>query len=379
MKIAYLTPEFPHPKTGSAAGIGTSILNLSKGLLQLGHEVSILVYGQDTDEVFGDNGLTIYRIKNIKFKGLSLFLTQHKVKKLINVLHSENKVDIVEAPDWTGFTSFLKPKCPLVVKIHGSDTYFCHLDKRPVKAINKFLEKRAYLNADGIITVSKFAGELTNTVFDSDRDFSVIPNAIDYAQFEPSQSTDEKIILYFGTLIRKKGILELPAIFNEVFKKDKQAKLVLIGKDSPDKTSENPSTWQMSMALFDSEAFQNVAYLGSKPYLEMKNHIQKASLCIFPSFAEALPVSWLEAMSMEKPVVASDIGWANEIIDDGKDGFLVNPNEHTKFAAKIVTVLEDVNLQTKLGKAARKKVMEKFSVEIVAQQSVDFYQKMTKK
>ena len=52
MKIAFLTPEFPHPKTGSSGGIGTSIFNLSKGLAALGHEVSILVYGQNEDEVF---------------------------------------------------------------------------------------------------------------------------------------------------------------------------------------------------------------------------------------------------------------------------------------------------------------------------------------
>ena len=44
MKIAFLTPEFPHPKMVSSGGIGTSILNLSKGLVGLGHEVSILVF-----------------------------------------------------------------------------------------------------------------------------------------------------------------------------------------------------------------------------------------------------------------------------------------------------------------------------------------------
>ncbi|PIV93780.1 MAG: glycosyltransferase family 1 protein, partial [Flavobacteriaceae bacterium CG17_big_fil_post_rev_8_21_14_2_50_33_15] len=44
MKIAFLTPEYPHPKTGTAGGIGSSILNLSKALSDLGHDISILVY-----------------------------------------------------------------------------------------------------------------------------------------------------------------------------------------------------------------------------------------------------------------------------------------------------------------------------------------------
>lgn len=80
MKIAFLTPEFPHPKTGSSGGIGTSILNLSKGLVKDGHEVSVLVYGQDKDEVFIENGITYYRIKNTRLKGFSRLLTQKKSK-----------------------------------------------------------------------------------------------------------------------------------------------------------------------------------------------------------------------------------------------------------------------------------------------------------
>ena len=46
MKIALLNPEYPNPKTGSSGGIGTSIKNLTKGLLQEGCQVRVLVYGQ---------------------------------------------------------------------------------------------------------------------------------------------------------------------------------------------------------------------------------------------------------------------------------------------------------------------------------------------
>ena len=113
MKIAFLTPEYPHPKTGNAGGIGTSIFNLSKALSDLGHEISILVYGQDKDDYFVEDNIHFYKIKNIKVKGLSLILTQKKVERLINSLYDSGKIDIVEAPDWTGFTAFVKPKCPI--------------------------------------------------------------------------------------------------------------------------------------------------------------------------------------------------------------------------------------------------------------------------
>ncbi|NDP27724.1 MAG: glycosyltransferase family 4 protein, partial [Flavobacterium sp.] len=135
-------------------------------------------------------------------------------------------------------------------------------------------------------------------------------------------------ILYFGSLIRKKGLLELPFIFNEVIQKNPQAQLILIGKDVSDVITGNPSTWAMMQSLFTPDALQKVRYLGSVPYQEIKNHIKAASLCVFPTFAEALPVSWIEAMALQKPIVASDIGWAKEVIEEGIEGFLVHPKNH---------------------------------------------------
>lgn len=376
MKICFLTPEYPHPKTGSSGGIGTSILNLSKGLYLLGHQVSIVVYGQDKDAIFQDEGITFYQVKSIKFKGLSLFLTQKKVERLLNKLVDENKIELVEAPDWTGFTAFVKPKCPLIIRQNGSDTYFCHLDKRPVKWINKFLEKRALNRCNGIISVSEFTGNLTKELFDLKSNFTVIPNAIDVTQFEAIQGvTNNETILYFGTLIRKKGLLELPFIFNEVIKKNPKARLILVGKDASDIATKNNSTWQLMMPLFDKKAFENVSYLGSVPYSEIKKIIQEATVCVFPTFAEALPVSWLEAMAVEKPIVASNIGWAKDVIDDGTNGYLVHPKNHEKFAAKIISLLDNEAMQKSFGKEAREKVMSSFSITIVAEKSVAFYKK----
>ncbi len=375
MKIAFLTPEFPHPKIGSSGGIGTSILNLCYGLLKFGHEVVVLVYGQNQDEVFTDKGITFYRIKNVKLKGLSRFLTQKKIEKLINTLYRENKIEVIEAPDWTGMTSFIRSNCPLVVKLHGSDTYFCHLDQRPVKFLNRFHEKRALQKADALLSVSSYTAEVTSELFALKRYFTVIPNGIDTDLFvrQKEEAVQENILLYFGTLIRKKGLLELPLIFNEVYKQNINTKLILIGKDAADKISGNASTWQMMKPLFDKETLQNVNYLGSIPYQEIKEYISRATICIFPTFAEALPVSWIEAMAMQKAIVASDIGWASEVIDDEINGCLVAPKEHKRYADKILELLGDEEVRNRFGTEARKKVITNFSMEVIAKKSIDFY------
>lgn len=383
MTIAFLTPEYPHSKTGSSGGIGTSVKNLAVGLLKQGCSVRILVYGQKEENIFEDNGIVVQQIRNIKFKGLSWWLTRKKIEKIINQLYVNKSIDLVEAPDWTGITSFIQPrKCPIIIKLHGSDAYFCHLDNRSVKWINKFHERRALQKADGLLSVSQFTADLTNEVFELQEEFTIIPNSIDTSLFLDDSSyslqrrgTGGGVILYFGSLIRKKGLLELPLIFNEVIEKNPETQLVLIGKDVPDVISGNSSTWAMMQALFTIEALQQVSYLGSVTYQEIKTHIKTAGVCVFPTFAEALPVSWIEAMALQKPIVASNIGWATEVIEDGVEGFLVHPKNHKQYAERILELLESSKLQLAFGIAARKKVILQFSNETVARQSLLFYKK----
>jgi glycosyltransferase involved in cell wall biosynthesis len=378
MKIAFVTPEFPHEKMGSSGGIGTSILNLAKGLIANGNTVHVFVYGQKIDEEFEFNSIKIHRIKNIKIKGLSWLLTQKKVQSILNSYIKKNEIDIVEFPDWTGFSSSINLNCPIVIRLNGSDSYFCHLDKRNVKKVNFLREKKALIKADALISVSQYTADITNEIFKLNKNFKIIPNSIDTSKFIPSNEDDsnQNTILYFGTLIRKKGLLELANIFNEVNKIDNQIKLILIGKDASDIASGSSSTWEIMKGIFTSSALENVDYKGSVQYDEINKHIQMATLCVFPSFAEALPVSWIEAMALKKAIVASNIGWASEIIDDSKDGFLVNPKNHKLYAEKILELISNSNLRKDFGEKARIKVEKVFSIDTIAKQSVDYYKKV---
>jgi glycosyltransferase involved in cell wall biosynthesis len=382
MKIAFLTPEYSHFKTGPSGGIGTSIKNLALGLLSQGCSVRVLVYGQKEDGFFEDEGIQIQQIRNVKIKGLSWFLTRKKLEKIINTLYNQNQIDIVEAPDWTGITSFISPKkCPIVIRLHGSDTYFCHLDQRPVKWINKFHEKRALQKADGLLSVSQFTADTTNEVFRMSKIFTIIPNGINariFIQNSSNSHNENKNILYFGSLIRKKGLLELPLIFNEVIKINPTAKLILIGKDVADISSGNTSTWQMMQELFTEKAIANVVYLGSIPHTEIKEQIEQVSVCVFPSFAEALPVSWLEAMAMQKAIVASDIGWGKEVVEEGTSGFLVHPTQHQIFAKKLNLLLGNNDLTQQIGEKARERIEMVFNIDKIAAQNILFYKKTIK-
>jgi len=81
-------------------------------------------------------------------------------------------------------------------------------------------------------------------------------------------------------------------------------------------------------------------------------------------------------MAMKKAIVASNVGWANEVIDDQENGFLIHPKNHNEYAQKILELLQNKDLRVHFGIEARKKVEEKFSMSIVAKKNTVFYEKV---
>ncbi|SHG58685.1 glycosyltransferase [Flavobacterium johnsoniae] len=144
MHIAFLTSEFPHAKIHSSAGIGTSIKNLAKTLVKEGIKVTIFVYGQNVQEIIEENGLTIHLIKNKKYRFLGWFFHRKHIQNYCCSIIKKDKIDLLEAPDWTGITAFMNFSIPLVIRFHGSDTYFCHLENRKQKRKNFWFEKKQH-------------------------------------------------------------------------------------------------------------------------------------------------------------------------------------------------------------------------------------------
>ena len=171
-------------------------------------------------------------------------------------------------------------------------------------------------------------------------------------------------------------MLELPHIFNQIQQLHPEVELLLIGKDSGDVKSSSKSTWVLMEPLFSELAIKQVRYLGPVAHEKIKENISRAEVCVFPSFAEAFPLSWLEAMLMGKAIVASDIGWAKEMIEDGVQGFLINPKNHTEFAHRVSQFLENKELAQKMGINAQERVKRYFSSHEIAKQSLAYYDKI---
>ena len=303
MHIAFLTPEYPHAKFGPSAGLGTSIKNLAYALKENDITVTVFVHSQESASVFKLDGISFIGIQQKNYPVLGWYLYRKYLQNRINEAIKDKKIDLIEAPDWTGITAFMKLHAPLILRIHGSDTYFCHLEGRHQKLKNRFFERTALKSADKLISVSDFAAKVTKRIFALNGEIEVIPNGLALDNFLPvdEAAVIKNRILYFGTIIRKKGVLELAEIFNLIIEKNSNIELLIIGKDVVDKL-ENISTLELFKNKLTLKALDAVKFINEVPYMKIKNYIASAEVVVLPSFAEALPMTWLEAMAMEKAI-----------------------------------------------------------------------------
>ncbi|GGD02489.1 glycosyltransferase family 4 protein [Hyunsoonleella pacifica] len=381
MHIGYITSEYPHLEVNRSAGIATSLKNLALALTKKGVVVTIFIYGQKENKVIYDGQIKLHLIQSKSYPLFKWYFYRKHIQKLVNEIVDREVIDVIEAPDWTGITAFMTFKRPLVIRFHGSDAYFCKLEGRKQKLKNFMFEKLALQKADAYIAPTTFAGKETAEIFKlNKKKIKTIHYGLRLENFknENPNKYQRGVILYIGTIIRKKGVMELAQIFNKVIEINPTAKLLMIGSDAPDIKTGNSSTYKLMESLFSEPAKESSSYLGKVPYIEVQSFIKSAHICVFPSFAETLGMVTIESMAMQKPVVNTSIGWAQEIIQDGVDGFLEHPSYINEYAAKINALLNDENLCAEIGQMARQKVEQVFNIHDNAAQNINFYKSILK-
>lgn len=371
MHIGFLTTEYPPLPSG---GIGTSIRTLARTLVAQGHRVTVVGWAA-TDTRFEDEGVQVHFLEETRLPKMGWLLNRRSASALLNRLVRDEGLDIVETHDWTGPSAGMRLHCPLVVRCHGSATYFAHLLKEKVRPSVRWAERIAIHRADAVVAVSRFTARITAQLFGVRREIGVIPNGVNINRFRPGQSgeIEPHTILYFGTLVRKKGVLDLCRAFSRVVEAEPQARLRLVGRDAADARTGSPSTWALCKELLSPDALDRVEYMGAKPHDDIQTYIRKAALCLFPSYAEAMPVSWLEAMACAKPIIAYDVGWASEVVKHKLTGLLVATGDRGALASAMRNILADPMLGASMGNAGRAMAETNFTADSVAKKTTDLY------
>jgi glycosyltransferase involved in cell wall biosynthesis len=370
--VVFLTQEYPPLPSG---GVGTSIRALAVGLVAAGHRATVLGYGDVAE--FEDRGVVVRFLGRPRLPGVGALFRCVAFQRELRRLGRNGGIDVVEAPDGSGPSAGLRLRVPVVVRCNGSSTYFGHLLGTRVRPSVAWLERKALREASSVAAVSRFTATLTRKLFKLHQPVHVIPNGVNVTQFEPGWNVhSQPTVLYLGTVVRKKGVLDLCRAFSMLADRRPAARLVLVGRDVPDHQTGGPSTWALCRSLLSPAAVERTSYLGECPHDQVQAVLRTASVCVFPSYAEALSVAWLEAMCCAKPIVAYDIGWASEIVEPGKTGELVPPGDFAACARAIEALLDDPPRAAALGRAGRERVEAHFSIDQVVSRSITWYRQV---
>jgi len=243
--------------------------------------------------------------------------------------------------------------------------------------------ERLYLSkVKNLIFVSKYIKNLINfhyAAFIRNSRMRVINIGIDVNEFSPRREREfdyffpylknvGPILLFSGRLIALKGISVLAKAMKEVVSRNKEVHFVFAGPGSKD----------LLMKNIQKNAIPSNRYsvLDQIDRSRIPSLYAKSKMLVLPSFIESFPLSILEAMSSESLVIASNVGGVPEIINDGADGVLVGAGKADELAQKILFFLENEEIRKKMGKNARKKVVEKFTSAKMARDTIDAYEKI---
>ncbi len=340
MKIAILVQSFPPKWTG---GIEIATYNTARHLALENHDVHVITsLDEGLPKESADNGFHVHRISRQKLGYVEAILFWARTFLLIRNI----KPDIVHVQTVVfGIPGVLAKwllRKPYIVWGRGSDIYMSW----PFKRIISQLVLR---NAGAVVALTGDMKREMQKV--CNRDITVIPNGIDLDGFqgitrqeargEMQIEEDKKVIIFVGRLSPVKGVKYLIQALDILRHKETSIKLLIVGD------GEQRDELVDQVAKLDIERY--ITFIGEVSNEQVPKYMATSDIFVLPSLSEGFPNVCLEAMASGLPVIATKVGGLVEIIRDGQNGFLVNPETPREIAEKISLLLEDDELRERIS------------------------------
>ena len=385
MKILMLTWEYPPRVVG---GIARVVNDLSKRLIKDGHEVTVVTYREGNAPYYEiDKGVKVYRVDNFiinanNFTDWIMQLNFNMVAKASELIRKEGDFDVIHAHDWLVAYAAKTIKhsfnIPLVATIHATEAgRNSGIHDEQQKYINDTEWMLTYEATEVIVNSNYMKGELQRLFGLPFEKINVVPNGVnlltysgvdrDYEFRRRFAMDNEKIILFVGRLVYEKGIQHLIAAMPKILERYHDAKLVIAGKGGM-----IDELRQEAEYLGIGEKVYFAGYVGGKDVAKL---YKAADIAIFPSTYEPFGIVALEAMLAEKPVVVSDIGGLNEIVQHRENGMKCYAGNANSIADSILELLFNPELCNSITKKAKAKVRNEYNWNKIAQDTHFIYQK----
>jgi glycosyltransferase involved in cell wall biosynthesis len=366
MRILILNSEYP-PIGG---GAGNASAHIADQLKKMGHVVTVVTSRfASLPHQEGHDGVTIYRIPGLR-----------RWQDRSNPL--EQIVFILSASLWAlRWTRRFRPhatlaffgvpsgpvawlikklyKIPYIISLRGGDVPgFRPYDFRVYHRLMAPFLRRIWKNAAAVVANSKGLRQLAQD-FDSSFDVPIIPNGIDLRAYQRTERDwSFPRLLSAGRIVHQKGFdLAMRALGGL---KDLSWEWRIAG--------DGPQMDILKSLAKELGIEERVIFLGWQSREQLIECYRQANIFLFPSRHEGMPNAMLEAMASGLPLVASCIAGNEELVVDGKTGYLVRSEDIEALQEALKRLLSDATLREQMGRASRQYVEENYSWESTAQQ-----------
>ena len=389
MNILFYCSEYPPYPAG---GIGSVTKIIAEELAKRGHKIFIVGFYQKMYQLpsysvindvsvyrlsskFSNNFMYHYLYKAMAKLRLNRCLIQKQLdytEKYIAELIDQEKIQILEMTDYYPFNAksaslkFHRFSIPTILRIHGCASFVQTLKGKENLAI-KHNDQCHFERCEYISAVSEFSKRYVNENFDVSKIKKEVviynPIEMDFFNASPLSNIDNQTVLFIGKLTESKGCYSLLKAFNVCASQYPNLKLRLVGKGDLKKAE----------SLINPVYRDRVKFLGYCDRDTLKKEIDNSSFACIPSYFENFAMVALEVMARQKALIFTERTSGKEIIDDGIDGYTVNPDNIEQIADRMSILLSNTRMKEQMSKKRNKKKKKNFSVINVIERIEAFY------
>lgn len=382
MKIALLTWEYPPRIIG---GISRHCYGLAKALAKKGIEVHVFTPefpGAPYEEA--DGQLHVHRVR-VELGHPSFivwtFLMNHFIEKRLG-MEGLSSFDILHIHDWltapAGIAAKHLGKKVLVATIHSTEKRRSFGLTTPDSFLIDGIEWWATYEAKMVIVASHWMKrEVVEHFKLPEEKVRVIPNGINPEDFklqvDPGKvkmsiglSPFDRIVLFIGRLTSQKGAEFLIRAFPKILSEEPAARLVIVG--------DGPLLDRLKALAHEVGIAHLSRFLGHIDNVVLKPILKSADVLVVPSIYEPFGIVALEGMASGVPVVASSVDGLREVVEHEVTGIHVYPGDPNSIAWGVLKVLKDEQLAKRIVDEARRRVEQRYSWDMVAEETRKVYE-----
>ena len=392
MHILYVTPEFETEKKGG--GLASYIANIGRILVQNGHKVTVVVSSEtNNDRMIWDMDIVVERVIN---RGQKLPVPFYKIYKSWNLhrrvckVARENKIDLIQYASFDSVGFFKLKKIPSVVRISSDCVMWRELkfydyvkEDLDKLCLTDKLEFASIKNSEYIFCPSKAIGKVIEkrigkkvTIIES----PFFIKKIDYNYEIYNECLHgKKYYLSYSSMSCLKGTHVIAKVIQEICKEDESMYFVFAGSDHGIFLKNGEVVSAKDYILEKAGDYTDrVIFLGTLSREELYPIIEGAFACLMPSRADNMPNTCIEAMALGKIVIGTDGASYEQLIEDGKSGFLIGIDNADDMIRKIQLLNGMNDLQKKELSYNAKETTKRFAPDMIYDSLTSYYDSIVK-